>query len=1537
MDVNEYSKNIVVSSAKFEDEKNYWLNKLDGDIEMSGFLIEFARPKLSQYLESSFQLEIKGDVFKRILSISKNSEHALFMILLSGVKFLLSRYTGNQDIIVGMPVFRQKEDAKYINNVLALRTYIQQEMSFKDFLGVIKRTVIDADRNQNFPFSKIAEILNIQNDDSIPLFKTLVLLENIQNKSNVEDIKSDVIFSFRLCENSIYLNLEYNSRLFSEQIIEKIGSNLINYYTCIVENTSIKLLDIETLSEDEKNKLLFNFNNNHIKFNSNLTIDKMFEDQAKRIPNKIAITYKNKKITYLELSEKANQLANYLINDRKICTDEMVGILLDNSINQVIAILGVIKAGAAYVPIDIEIPEERIKAIIIDAGIRVVISSKKYIRALNRLQWECKTLCAYVCIDTDNVHNVEEKEKSGLMNETLWEYVGSTATDEITGGGWSNSYTGESFTKKEMNEYGDNVLKKLIPFLKKDTKVLEIGCASGISMYRIAPLVGIYYGTDLSKAIIDKNMKRNKDEGILNIKLDVLAAHEIDEIDEKEFDIVIINSVIQCFHGHNYFRKVLIKAMDLMKDEGMVFVGDVMDQDSKSELMYSLEEFKYKHLHYGYRTKTDWTEELFLSRDYFKDLRFDFKEIREIDFSGKIHTIENELTKYRFDAILFIDKRIRVNDSPLLIRHKYQHGLNVLSEFSNNNPGAEVTPHSLAYVIYTSGTTGMPKGVMIEHKALVNLCNWHNNYYQITENDNATRYAGFGFDASVWELFPYLVKGATIHIISNGLRLDMLKLNEYFEANDITISFLPTQICEQFMEIKNKSLRFLLTGGDKLRIHKSSKYTLVNNYGPTENTVVTTSFVVDNQYRNIPIGKPISNAQVYILDKYSRIQPIGAQGELCISGKGLARGYLNRENLTMEKFIENPFVSGIKMYKTGDLARWMPNGNIEFLGRIDQQVKIRAYRIELAEIESKLLKYEFIKDAVVIDREDSNGNKYLCAYYVSDMELAINDLKDYLSLQLPDYMIPAFFVRIGKIPLTINGKVNRRILPEPEEISNIKIEYVAPKNEVERKIAEIWREVLGVEKIGILNDFFDLGGNSLKAVRAVSKMSIDFDVNINDLFQFQTIAALSQKITYKKDNLMKNIEEIKELIAATKEVEVDEGYNESICKYRKRIEEYNNFMPNNAKNNYKNVLLTGATGYLGVNLLYQLLKATDGSIYILVRAKNENDAKKKIQKKLGFHFDNTIFQNYKNRIIVLCGDLIEERFGLTSSEYTHLSQNVDCVVNAAANVKHYGFYDDFYDINVRGAERLIEFALDHHKKDFHHISTIGVASGKIPDKHNYLYTEYDYDAGQKVDNFYIQTKLEAEKKVLHSRNMGLNSNIYRVGNLICDSESGKFQENINDNGFYKIIKSFIDLGEVPDIDLKTLDFSFIDYTSRAIIILMNEGKLKNEIFHIYNHNYVSLSDLRGLLNKTGYNLRTKPFNEFLDFLYSNYENKELGDFVENILLHSQILESPKKTHFRMGSEKTVLILKGLGFEWPEINSLHLKNMISHCKKVGFLT
>ncbi|NMF66950.1 non-ribosomal peptide synthetase [Brasilonema octagenarum] len=469
----------------------------------------------------------------------------------------------------------------------------------------------------------------------------------------------------------------------------------------------------------------------------------------------------------------------------------------------------------------------------------------------------------------------------------------------------------------------------------------------------------------------------------------------------------------------------------------------------------------------------------------------------------------------------------------------------LVSQSSQDNLITEAQANNLAYVIYTSGSTGQPKGVLIAHQALLNLVFWHKRAFNITSLDKATQLAGTAFDAAVWELWPYLTAGASIHLVKPQLLSSLVKLRDWLISKKITISFLPTPLAQELLSLEwpteNLALRTILTGGDKLNQYPSDliPFQVVNNYGPTENTVVTTSglVVAKEQDQTSPtIGRAIANTQVYILDENLQAVPVGVPGELHIGGVGLARGYLNRPELTQEKFISNPFeeIGENKLYKTGDLARYLPNGNIEYLGRIDNQVKIRGFRIELAEIETLLGQHGDVQTCCVIACEQTPGNKRLVAYVVPQKEQTCterlvragaevsrstpttDELRQFLSNKLPGYMVPTAFVMLESLPLTPNGKVDRRALPDPDLHQELS-DYVMPNTELETIIAGIWQKALQVEKVGIYNNFFELGGHSLLLVKINQQLQeeLGLELSIVDMFNYPTINSLTQYLSNK--------------------------------------------------------------------------------------------------------------------------------------------------------------------------------------------------------------------------------------------------------------------------------------------------------------------------------------------------------------------------------------------------------------------------------------
>jgi len=444
-------------------------------------------------------------------------------------------------------------------------------------------------------------------------------------------------------------------------------------------------------------------------------------------------------------------------------------------------------------------------------------------------------------------------------------------------------------------------------------------------------------------------------------------------------------------------------------------------------------------------------------------------------------------------------------------------------------PPLRIGPDDLAYVIYTSGSTGRPKGVEITHRGLANLVSWHTQAFSVTALDRASHVAGLGFDAAVWELWPYLAVGASVHLAEEDTRNSAEALWGWLVAERISISFVPTPLAEQLLGLRLKwprkiALRVLLTGGDTLHRYPPPglPFLVINNYGPTECTVVATSGLVrPNRSPTAlpPIGRPISNTRIHLLDEHLQPVPAGATGEIYIGGAGVARGYHNRPDLTVEKFIPSHFSPepGGRLYKTGDLGRLLPDGQIAFLGRMDDQIKIRGYRIEPNEIVSVLHRHPDIHASVVVAREDTPGERRLVAYVVPNAEsdLRYTGLRDFLRDFLPEYMIPAAFVRIDALPLTPHGKIDRAALPEPTPTNTLQDDGSAePCTSTEQRVAEILGELLNLESVGLEDNFFLLGGHSLLGAQLIARLRDAFGVEISlrSLFEGPTVAALSAEL-----------------------------------------------------------------------------------------------------------------------------------------------------------------------------------------------------------------------------------------------------------------------------------------------------------------------------------------------------------------------------------------------------------------------------------------
>ena len=494
----------------------------------------------------------------------------------------------------------------------------------------------------------------------------------------------------------------------------------------------------------------------------------------------------------------------------------------------------------------------------------------------------------------------------------------------------------------------------------------------------------------------------------------------------------------------------------------------------------------------------------------------------------------------------------------------------------------------------------------------------------------------------------------------------------------------------------------------------------------------------------------------------------------------------------------------------------------------------------------------------------------------------------------------------------------------------------------EKILAEYWNEVTGDEKIDIYEDFFNKI-DSLQATIFLGKLREKYELSLTDIYRYNTINSLANYVKDNNSGLKIKVEKIKKFIKEqpdASELLNDPNLKKQIEDYKKKNMNYEK-VDVNSKKSYKNVLLTGATGYLGCHILRELLYNIESKIYVIVRNSKEIKSEDRFKEKLKYYFSDELYNNYKSRIVVVTGDITKEELGMNHEEYINLSEIIDCIIHSAANVNHFGKYSEFENVNVNATRNLLNFAKYGLYKDFNYISTLALGEGKLRDGEVNIFSEYDKSFeldDTRIEGYYSKTKLLAEKLVFNARKEGLITNIYRIGNITFDSISGEFQQNINNNAFYLLLQSFVKLGLVPDMEIR-FDFSFVDYVSRAIALLFNLGNLQNEIYHIRNPHLLSISDM---LTNENLNIDVKkiPIDEFLDYLCENNNNKELTTYIQNLFIHMfgdlRITEDMNDSYVHMVQRKTNNLLYKLGFEWPKTKEFDFTNMINYCRKINFI-
>jgi amino acid adenylation domain-containing protein/non-ribosomal peptide synthase protein (TIGR01720 family) len=851
-----------LSGAALQAHKAYWLEHFSGTLPVVDFPADKPRPAVKTYNGGVVHKQIEAQASNNLRTLAMQQGCTLFMSLMSTINLLIYKYTGQEDIIIGSPVAgREHPDLEdqvgFYANTLALRTQFSGNDNFLQLLERVKQVTIGATAHQLYPFDQLVGDLQLVRDRSRhPLFDIQVIVQNGEDqlKNVVNGVGNlwvgeypgapvhasvfDLVFHFTDLQEGFKLSIAYNSDVYSEQLVRQLSEHVEALLQAIAANAAAPLNALNFLNAAEQHKLVKELNNTAIDYPANATLVSLFAGQVGRTPQSTALVSEGNTRTYQQLHEQSDRLAWYLRRHHQLQTGEAVAVMMDRNDGWIIALLGVLKSGGVYVPVDAGFPRSRKEFILRDSRCRVLLTESQYMFELDY-------------------------------------------------------YNGEIFAM---------------------------------------------------------------------------------------------------------------------------------------------------------------------------DIQFDTLEAAPADSSF------------------------------------------------------EVEPDSTAYIIYTSGSTGEPKGVMVQHRAIANTICSQQQLFEAVANEQHLQFASASFDASISEIFVSLATGSTLCIITEEQKKDPDALLAYLQTHNIALATLPPSYV-RLLDKKALGLKRLVTAGEPAIAEDVREFlqygTYINAYGPTETSICATTWKrsqgqVFNGTR-VPIGKPIANTNIYVLDPQGGLCAKGVVGEVCVSGNGLAAGYLNRAGLTAEKFTADPFNPALRLYKTGDLGRWTADDELEFIGRKDEQVKLRGYRIELGEIENILQKHEQVLQAVALVREQE-----LIAYIVSKAEKPdLATLREHAAKWLPAYMLPQHYLLLDELPLNRSGKVDKNRLPNPD--SGVALDaspYQQARTEAEAALISIYEEVLKKKNVGIKDDFFVLGGDSIKSIQVVSRLKQrGFALSIQDVLMYPVVEELAKQVT----------------------------------------------------------------------------------------------------------------------------------------------------------------------------------------------------------------------------------------------------------------------------------------------------------------------------------------------------------------------------------------------------------------------------------------
>ncbi len=841
-------------------------------------------------------------------------------------------------------------------------------------------------------------------------------------------------------------------------------------------------------------------------------------------------------------------------------------------------------------------------------------------------------------------------------------------------------------------------------------------------------------------------------------------------------------------------------------------------------------------------------------------------------------------------------------------------------------------PDGLAYMIYTSGSTGKPKGAMLHQAGLRNFIAVVIDMEKLTAADRISGHRSFSFDAHIEDMYPVLTLGGSFHIMPTEIRKDLNSIRQFLFDHQITGGGYSTAMtCLLLNTFDDLPIRFTTGGGEKMDGVFSDHIEIINVYGPTECTDDTSYYSIPpgKRIENIPIGESVANNWNFIVDTAGNLVPQGVAGELCFAGIQVGRGYWRLPERTAKSFVDCPFVRQdrwgrpVRMYHTGDLCRWNEDGQIEYMGRIDTQVKLRGFRIELGEIESKALNIEGIRQAAAEVRKVM-GNEHLVLYYtvVEGSDIDDEALRAALAASsLAEYMVPDTYMRLDAMPMTPNGKINRKVLPMPELSRSI--DYVAPEGETEQLFAQIFSDVLGIEQVGALDDFFEIGGTSLNAIKVIVEASKHgVQIVFNDLFNNTTPRKLAAFVEEKDEEG----EELKaKSVAPPLKVDEAAAADPKLSALNAQLKGNNlQAFLDGERQPVGDVLLTGATGYLGIHILNELLTTSDCHIYCPLRASGGEDPMRRLKTMFFYYFGDTeAFECFDKRVTALVAEITKP--GTLDA--------LDCqgltVVNCVANVKHFSAGNDIELVNIESVRHLIAFCLRTGSRLIH-ISTISIAGLSVdgvpgPDV---KLTEQDLWLGQNIDaNKYVYSKFKAEELVLDAiSHHGLNAKIMRVGNLSARQKDGEFQINFSTNNFLALLRAYVIIGMVPYEALsEVFEFSPVDDVAHAIMLLATAPK-ECTVFHPYNIHRPYLADILNGFADSGITLKRVEKEEFQKALDRMMDNPDLVTLLRPLMAYN-LSNTHQMRWIESDNYYTTQVLYRYGFQWPSTNRNYVHRFV----------